>query len=106
MKTNREEYIGSLLSPKGLVEGAEDEAIAEAIRWQERLGVRLVTEGEFRRESWRLGFVTKVTGFARADAIGEVDVQRDDAGNVARIGSAPLAVAKLRRTGPIVADEV
>ena len=102
----RAEHIGSLLRPKGLVEGAEDEAIAEAIRWQERLGLRLVTDGEFRRESWRLGFVTKVTGFARADAIGEVDVQRDDAGNVARIGSAPLAVAKLRRTGPIVADEV
>jgi 5-methyltetrahydropteroyltriglutamate--homocysteine methyltransferase len=66
----------------------------------------VVTDGEFRRESWRLGFVTKVAGFARADAIGDVDVQRDDAGNVARVGSAPVAVAKLRRTGPIVADEV
>src|SRR5438105_10340744 len=53
----RAEHIGSLLRPKGLVEGAEDEAIAEAIRWQERLGLRLVTDGEFRRESWRLGFV-------------------------------------------------
>jgi 5-methyltetrahydropteroyltriglutamate--homocysteine methyltransferase len=35
-----------------------------------------------------------------------VDLQRDDAGNVVRIGSAPLALKKLRRTGPIVADEV
>jgi 5-methyltetrahydropteroyltriglutamate--homocysteine methyltransferase len=102
----RAEHIGSLLRPKGLVEGAEDEAIAEAIRWQERLGLRVVTDGEFRRESWRLGFLSKVQGFARGDAIGEVDVQRDDAGNVARVGSAPLALAKLRRTGPIVADEV
>src|SRR2546425_450766 len=102
----RAEHIGSLLRPKGLVEGAEDEAIAEAIRWQERLGLKVVTDGEFRRESWRLGFVNKVQGFARADAIGEVDLQRDDAGNVVRIGSAPIAVAKLRRTGPIVADEV
>lgn len=49
---------------------------------------------------------SKVAGFARADAVGEVDLQRDDAGNVARIGSAPLAVAKVRRTGPIVPDEV
>src|SRR5437773_8183301 len=102
----RAEHIGSLLRPKGLVEGAEDEAITEAIRWQERLGLKVVTDGEFRRESWRLGFVNKVQGFARADAIGEVDLQRDDAGNVARVGSAPLAVAKLRRTGPVVADEV
>src|SRR5438034_109479 len=68
----RAEHIGSLLRPKGLVEGAEDEAIAEAIRWQERLGLKVVTDGEFRRESWRLGFVNKVRGFARADAIGEV----------------------------------
>jgi 5-methyltetrahydropteroyltriglutamate--homocysteine methyltransferase len=65
-----------------------------------------VTDGEFRRESWRLGFVTKVEGFARADAIGEVDTQRDDAGKAARVGAAPVAIAKLRRTGPIVADEV
>jgi len=76
------------------------------IAWQEGLGLEVVTDGEFRRESWRLGFVAKVAGFARADAVGDVDLQRDDAGNVARVGSAPLALAKLRRTGPIVADEV
>jgi 5-methyltetrahydropteroyltriglutamate--homocysteine methyltransferase len=102
----RAEHIGSLLRPEGLVEGHEDEAVARVIRWQEDLGLKAVTDGEFRRESWRLGFVSKVAGFARADAVGEVDLQRDDAGNVARIGSAPLAVAKLRRVKPIVADEV
>jgi methionine synthase II (cobalamin-independent) len=72
--------------------------------WQERLGLGVVTDGEFRRESWRLGFVTKVRGFARAGAIGDVDLQRDDAGNVALVGAAPVAVEKVRRTGPIVAD--
>ncbi len=102
----RAEHIGSLLRPRDLVEGQEDEAIARVIRWQEGLGLKVVTDGEFRRESWRLGFVSKVAGFARADAVGDVDLQRDDAGNVARIGSAPLAVARVRRTGPIVADEV
>jgi 5-methyltetrahydropteroyltriglutamate--homocysteine methyltransferase len=76
------------------------------LAWQERLGLGVVTDGEFRRESWRLGFVSKVRGFARADAIGDVDLQRDDAGNVARVGGAPVAVEKVRRTGPIVADEV
>jgi len=39
------------------------------------------------------------------DAVGQVDLQRDAAGNVAKIGDAPRAVAKVRRTGPIVADE-
>jgi len=102
----RAEHIGSLLRPADLVPGGEDEAIARVIRWQEGLGLRVVTDGEFRRESWRLGFVTKVEGFARADAVGEVDVQRDAGGRAARVGAAPVAVAKLRRTGPIVADEV
>jgi 5-methyltetrahydropteroyltriglutamate--homocysteine methyltransferase len=103
----RAEHIGSLLRPKEILEGqAPDRFIAEAIRWQESLGLRVVTDGEFRRESWRLGFVTKVEGFVCADAVGDVDLQRDDAGNVARIGAAPLAAGKVRRTGPIVADEV
>jgi methionine synthase II (cobalamin-independent) len=104
----RAEHIGSLLRPAALLEDRSraDDCIAEAIRWQEGLGLEVVTDGEFRRESWRLGFVSRVQGFERADAIGDVDLQRDDAGNVARIGSAPLAVAKVRRSGPIVADEV
>jgi 5-methyltetrahydropteroyltriglutamate--homocysteine methyltransferase len=104
----RAEHIGSLLRPKRLLEdrSQEDECIVEAIRWQESLGLKVVTDGEFRRESWRLGFVSKVAGFARADAVGNVDLQRDDAGNVMRIGSAPVAVTRIRRTGPIVADEV
>ncbi|HEX9396067.1 MAG TPA: 5-methyltetrahydropteroyltriglutamate--homocysteine S-methyltransferase [Burkholderiales bacterium] len=104
----RAEHIGSLLRPAALLEDASliDDSIADVIRWQESLGLDVVTDGEFRRESWRLGFVSKVRGFSRADAIGDVDLQRDDAGNVARIGSAPIAVEKVRRQGPIVADEV
>jgi len=47
-----------------------------------------------------------VAGFARADAVGNVDLQRDEAGNVMRIGQAPMAVTRIRRTGPIVADEM
>ena len=110
----RAEHIGSLLRPRRLLDSfntenskrVEDECIVEALRLQERVGFQIATDGEFRRESWRLGFVAKVKGFARAEAIGEVDLQRDDAGNVARIGSAPVAVEKVRRAGPIVADEV
>src|SRR6185369_14726131 len=110
----RAEHIGSLLRPQRLLASFEkttakdvqDECIAEVLRWQESIGLEVVTDGEFRRESWRLGFVTRVKGFARADAIGDVDLQRDDAGNANRIGSAPVAVEKVKRAGPIVADEV
>jgi 5-methyltetrahydropteroyltriglutamate--homocysteine methyltransferase len=110
----RAEHIGSLLRPAGLLgfkgdrkarEDLENDSIVDAIRWQESLGLQVVTDGEFRRESWRLGFVSKVAGFARADAVGNVDLQRDDAGNVMRVGSAPVAVTRIRRTGPIVADD-
>jgi 5-methyltetrahydropteroyltriglutamate--homocysteine methyltransferase len=104
----RAEHIGSLLRPKKLLDdrALEDDCIVEAIRWQEGLGLKVVTDGEFRRESWRLGFVSKVAGFARGDAVGNVDLQRDDAGNVMQIGSAPVAVTRIRRVRPIVADEV
>jgi 5-methyltetrahydropteroyltriglutamate--homocysteine methyltransferase len=104
----RAEHIGSLLRPQRLLQdrSCADECIVEAIRWQESLGLKVVTDGEFRRESWRLGFVSKVAGFARADALGNVDLQRDEAGNVMRVGSAPVAVTRIRRSGPIVADEV
>ena len=41
----RAEHIGSLLRPKEILEGeAPDRFIAEAIRWQESLGLRVVTE--------------------------------------------------------------
>jgi 5-methyltetrahydropteroyltriglutamate--homocysteine methyltransferase len=103
----RAEHIGSFLRPPEVLEAKDvDEHIVRVIRWQESLGLRVVTDGEFRRESWRLGFVSKVAGFARGDAVGNVDLQQDDAGNVMRIGSAPVAVTRIRRTGPIVADEV
>ena len=103
----RAEHIGSLLRPAAILAGEDADAhIAEVLRWQESLGLKVATDGEFRRESWRLGFVSKVKGFARAEAVGEVDVQHDDAGNVARVGAAPVAVEKVRRVGPIVADEV
>ena len=103
----RAEHIGSLLRPREVLDGQNPEPhIVDAIRWQERLGLEMVTDGEFRRESWRLGLVAKVAGFARAEAFGNVDLQRDDAGNVMRVGAAPVAVTRVRRTGPIVADEV
>src|SRR5258708_21440870 len=103
----RAEHIGSLLRPKALLESfgrsnaqaVQDECVVEALRWQESVGLEVVTDGEFRRESWRLGFVAKVEGFARADPIGDVDLQPDDAGNVARIGSGPAAVAPGRGSG-------
>jgi 5-methyltetrahydropteroyltriglutamate--homocysteine methyltransferase len=68
----RAEHIGSLLRPKALLDqrrrfahheidqaaltAAEDRAIEDAVRWQERVGLRLATDGEFRRQSYHSYF--------------------------------------------------
>ena len=63
----RAEHIGSLLRPQALLDARyasppldpralralEDEHIAAVIRWQESIGLESITDGEFRRESWR-----------------------------------------------------
>jgi 5-methyltetrahydropteroyltriglutamate--homocysteine methyltransferase len=68
----RAEHIGSLLRPKELLglrgsftrgeidsaalTAAEDRAIEDAVRLQERVGLRLATDGEFRRQSYHSYF--------------------------------------------------
>jgi 5-methyltetrahydropteroyltriglutamate--homocysteine methyltransferase len=74
----RADQVGSLLRPPRLLEarkrhkaGAtgdaelrriEDECIAEAVRLQERIGLPVVTDGEFRRENWWIDFIARIGG--------------------------------------------
>jgi 5-methyltetrahydropteroyltriglutamate--homocysteine methyltransferase len=74
------DHVGSLVRPDRLMEamhalesGAQpprhlrelqDECIVEAVALQERVGLRLVTDGEFRRRSWQRGFMDSVGGFS------------------------------------------
>jgi methionine synthase II (cobalamin-independent) len=74
------EHVGSLLRPRRLksafaafqareitpaeLEETVDDCIAEVIRLQEECGMRSITDGEFRRGSWFLGFVEAVDGLA------------------------------------------
>ena len=76
----RAEHVGSLLRPSGLLElrgrfargeidqarltAAEDNAIADAVRLQERVGLRLATDGEFRRASYHGYFYAQLGGIA------------------------------------------
>ena len=43
---------------------AEDQAIAAAVNLQERVGLKLVTDGEFRRGSWHMDFLHRIGGVA------------------------------------------
>ena len=74
----RADHVGSFLRPKRLLEArdqhkvgtitasalraVEDDAIREIVRLQEDLGLRGVTDGEFRRTYFHIDFLTKLTG--------------------------------------------
>jgi 5-methyltetrahydropteroyltriglutamate--homocysteine methyltransferase len=74
----RAEHVGSLLRPAALkaararfaageidaaaLRAAEDRAIADAIRWQEEVGLRAITDGELRRAYWHYDFLEGLDG--------------------------------------------
>lgn len=112
----RADHIGSLLRPAALLDlrkrfaageivretltAAEDQAIAEAVSLQERAGLKVVTDGEFRRRSYHSYFYRQL-GDITPDAVPEAN---DKAGSR---GAQPTAVinSRLRWTRPIhVAD--
>ena len=79
----RADHVGSLLRPpalrqaredagRGAISSAdlraiEDEAIRDAVTMQEEIGLRSVTDGEFRRASWHMDFIYEIAGVQKAD---------------------------------------
>src|SRR5262249_22489677 len=116
----RAEHIGSLLRPAALLDqrgrfargeisradltAEEDAAISDAIALQERLGMRFVTDGEFRRRSYHSFFYQQL-GDLSIDTVAGADAQ--GAPNGGGRGAQPVALIKsrVRWTHPInVAD--
>ena len=76
----RADHVGSLLRPPELARARrqwragelpasrlteiENQAIREAVARQEAVGLRSVTDGEFRRDWWHLDFLTRLDGVA------------------------------------------
>ena len=79
----RADHVGSLLRPPALLQAredaaegritaeelraVEDEAIVDAVRMQENVGLRGVTDGELRRSSWHMDFIYALDGISTAD---------------------------------------
>jgi 5-methyltetrahydropteroyltriglutamate--homocysteine methyltransferase len=77
----RADHVGSLLRPKrllaareeftagkisaGQLRALEDDAIREAVEFQQDVGLRAVTDGEFRRGSWHMDFIYRIGGIAK-----------------------------------------
>jgi 5-methyltetrahydropteroyltriglutamate--homocysteine methyltransferase len=74
----RADHVGSLLRPRALADARarwrrgelpaaelaaiEDDAVREAVRRQESIGLCAVTDGEFRRDWWHLDFLVELDG--------------------------------------------
>jgi 5-methyltetrahydropteroyltriglutamate--homocysteine methyltransferase len=114
----RAHHVGSLLRPAPLREAfrgrargelsapefqrAQDHAIRQVVAMQERLGLRLVTDGEFRRASYWAHFVDAVEGLEVREALFSFTDRSGD-----RLAfTAPHVVARVRRARPISAEEL
>jgi 5-methyltetrahydropteroyltriglutamate--homocysteine methyltransferase len=116
----RAEHIGSLLRPAKLLRerarfanceisaaelaSAENQAIVDAIRLQERIGFKFITDGEFRRRSYH-SFFYGALGKLRIDTIGGDDAVGAD-GQGGR-GAQPVAIvgSRVQWTDPINAAD-
>src|SRR2546428_4139576 len=116
----RADHVGSLMRPPELLKAradydagkvalsdlraAEDAAIRDIVVLQQRVGLQSITDGEFRRNSWRDNFFERTDGFSTEKAASSFFFTQFD-GGVHRGGSAPVPVAKLKRRDPITADD-
>ena len=109
------EHIGSLLRPSKLLDQrakfargeidrteltkAEDEAIKDALALQQRVGLRLATDGEFRRRSYH-SFFYRQLGEISIDTVGGEDAKGGEPG---RRAAQPVALINscVRWTSPI-----
>ena len=113
----RADHVGSLLRPPILRQAFKDhrvkriddahfaqivdECIRNVVRMQQDVGLKVVTDGEFRRGSYWGRFVDRIDGFVIKPAVFKF---RDDHGHEVEF-TAPYAAGKLERTRPLALDE-
>ena len=113
----RADHIGSLLRPSALRQAHRDrhsskitaesfdhildDCIRGIVGLQESLGLKVVTDGEFRRVSYWGRFVERIDGFEIRPASFKF---RDDSGHETDF-TAPYAARKVRRLQPLALDE-
>ncbi len=113
----RADHIGSLLRPKDLTQAfrdhhggklgddafkaAQDKAIREIVAQQETLGLKTVTDGEFRRGSYWGHWIPAIRGLSVAEARFKF---RDEHGNEQGF-ICPTCTGTLIKVGPISTEE-
>lgn len=113
----RADHIGSLLRPKDLTQAyrargegkmsepefkkAQDAAVREAVAFQEKLGLKVVTDGEFRRASYWSHWIDAIEGFS----VGESLFKFHDAAGTEQAFICPVCTGKLKKTAPISTED-
>ena len=116
----RADHVGSLLRPPELLEAraqhaagrlsaaelrqAEDRAIAAAARMQAELGLKGVTDGEFRRGSWHMDFLYQIGGVAKTDQRLRIQFKNEQGPVEAALGAFRIG-GKLTLDKTIFADD-
>jgi len=109
----RADQVGSLLRPPELREArakakagaltaaqlkdVEDRCIRAAVARQESLGLRAVTDGEYRRDFWHLDFMAQLEGVGMAAPVGMVFAAED-------VPPMATIIGKVRCSTPIMVD--
>jgi 5-methyltetrahydropteroyltriglutamate--homocysteine methyltransferase len=116
----RADHVGSLLRPaellrarKDAAEGRitaedlrdlEDEAVREAVRMQEDIGLRAATDGELRRSSWHMDFIYELDGVRKAP--GDLTIQfRNAEGTIEFTPAAMEVVGRFGLSGTIFGED-
>ncbi len=115
----RADHVGSLLRPQKLLDAraehaegriddaelraVEDDAIRDAVRLQEEVGLRSATDGEFRRSSWHMDFIYELGGIRRVQDTLSVRFHSDQ-GDIEFTPSAAQVAERITLPEPIFAD--
>jgi 5-methyltetrahydropteroyltriglutamate--homocysteine methyltransferase len=119
VKPFRAEHVGSFPRPPALMQAradyaagkipvdalrkAEDEAIRPVVAMQERVGIPAVTDGEYRRASWRDAPFEHFDGFTKERSESDFTFRLFD-GTTRKAGPVPSVTGKIKRRTPMTAD--
>ena len=116
----RAEHVGSLLRPAallaaraeyeggritaGMLRETEDDCIRHAVVMQAELGLKGVTDGEFRRGSWHMDFLYQIGGVEKTDLTLHLAF-KNEAGTVEFSPAAHRVAGRLRLNKTIFAED-
>ena len=116
----RADHVGSLIRPDRLLEARErhkegkvsaeelhrleDECIREVVKLQEDSGIQAITDGEFRRNTWHIDFLTGFDNVKETKGKLEIYFKNEDGSKSGFTPNGMAVLGKLKRSHPIQVD--